>query len=252
MSQNRYLQHQLSQQPTQNPPADDVRRELDTLLNRASHGDTDSIEELINRFQPLIQSYVKLALYGKVNYRDPIMVGFVQSYGKTAVDGAVTLRDRLARMDREDIEQEILDVFLDVIRKGVSNIQYAFRRDCMRRLAALARQNGRCTSLTELERLEQDGGPLHTGDKVLPSGDGGFGESTQLWVAGLTVEHPVFERMSESDRQLLVDAYLHRLDKHELKRKYGKDAMRRCKQLVTLLRESLFGPAPAPDEPHDA
>lgn len=214
--------------------------EIQQLVERARAGDPESMEALIDLFQPLIQSYLRLALQGTVNYRDPIMLGFVRAYGSTAVDGAVTLRDRLSRHRSEDIKQEVLLTFIQTVRKGPSNLQYAFRRDCIRKLGRLARTTQQAVPFTDLERKELD----HSGNTVGPErwepvSDGGFSSSLALWEIGLEA-NPPFDQLTERERQMLVDRYLYGMSARELRRRYGRDAISRCRDLVNWIRSVLF------------
>lgn len=213
---------------------------INELVARARDGDTDSLQQLLDMFQPIIQSYLKLALYGSVNYSDPIMVGFVCAYGKNVVEGAVNLRDRLARNDPEDIRQEIITTFFETVRKSPSNLQYAFRRDCIRKLGALARASGRTVLLSELEYREyadRDGEPGEP--HGLPESSGGFDQSFELWVLGDT-SSPIFDSLTERERRMLVDRYVYRLDRRELRRRYGKRVISECRALVQRLKSQLF------------
>lgn len=213
---------------------------IEELVARAKEGDTESIQRLLEMFQPIIQSYVRLALYGSVHDKDPIMVGFVCAYGKNLAEGAINLRDRLARNDPEDIRQEILLTFLETVRKSPSNLQYAFRRDCVRKLGALARASGRPILLSELERYPHPDGEVRSDPpRGLPESHGGFQESFELWILGDT-SSPVFESLTERERQMLVDRYVYRLDRAELKRRYGKRVLSECRALVQRIRNLLF------------
>lgn len=213
---------------------------IDELIARAKEGDTESIQRLLEMFQPIIQSYLRLALYGSVNDKDPIMVGFVCAYGKSLAEGAINLRDRLARNDPEDICQEIILTFLETVRKSPSNLQYAFRRDCVRKLGALARVSGRPILMSELDCCPQpDSEGCDDQPRGLPKSDGGFQESFELWILGDT-SSPVFESLTERERQMLVDRYVYRLDRGELKRRYGKHVLSECRALAQRIRSLLF------------
>jgi hypothetical protein len=144
----------------------------------------------------------------------------------------------------EDIYQELVLVFLECARRA-SNLQYAFRRDALRRLAHMAHGANFPLHLEDLlDRLGN--GEIDTESevpcehqKVVPMAlrsDGGFRSSEELWVLGVQDETDLFAEFDTVERELLVLRYLHHVDWRSLRRRYGRSVVDGCLAKLRRLR----------------
>jgi len=238
------------------PPAvrSEVDHEIDVLCRRFRQGDSSAAEELLRRFQPLIQAYYRFALSGKLNPGDRIMYGFASAYGYPPPEGALNFSRRLQHIEKEDIYQELVLVFLECAGRS-SNLQYAFRRDALRRLARLAAASNTPLYLEDFtDHSGHDDSGYGQDDrpgqhKLVPKAlwaHGGFEESESLWVLGLLDQTNLFEEFTATERAMLVERYLHQASWSELRRKYGRAAVSRCLQRLRVLRQRGYPPPTPP------
>jgi len=224
-------------------------REIDQLCERFRQGDSDAAEDLLRRFHPLIQAYYRFALTGRLNPGDRIMMGFAGAYGSNPAEGALNFCQRLSAVSKEDIYQELVLVFLECARRA-SNLQYAFRRDALRRLAHMAHGANFPVHLEDLlDRLGN--GEIDTESevpcehqKVVPMAlrsDGGFRSSEGLWVLGVQDETDLFAEFDTVERELLVLRYLHHVDWRSLRRRYGRSVVDGCLAKIRRLRSGRTG-----------
>lgn len=160
---------------------------IDDLVKRFREGDTQSAEELISMFQPIIQRAFKFLRYGYVG-GDEIFAGLCKVYGDGKVsEGARIIADRLNVYDDDELMAEVHYCFL-MSAHSSSNLQYGFRRNIARRVGHLLSRKRRDVVYLEDIPQEQPGS-----DKDM--------EMTE-WILGITASEP-FDSLTVQEREML-------------------------------------------------
>lgn len=200
------------------------------MVRRFRDGDSEAAQELLDRFQPLIQKAFRFVRHGTVG-SDPIFRGFARVYGDgNPEEGARVIADRLAFIESEELMQEIIVCFLHAARHS-GNLQYGFRRDFVRRVGFLLSRRYR--DVYYLEELDPNANSRASEDWAI------FEE--RRWVLGETAG-ALFETLSIAERELLYRLYIRQESMRQIARdlQLSEEALRnQVNALIAQLKKAF-------------
>ncbi len=168
---------------------------IDELSVRYRSGDTHAGEELLGSFDGYLGKYFRLLRYGSWIRGDPEITKFMHRFRwYRGQDAGGYIRDFVAKLDDDDIKQELVLIFLESVLKP-GNITMWFRRLLYRWLNWLRRdvsQNSCCVPDIEGYTTPVEEGPCF--------------ELDAKWVEGGLVSPP-FHKLTPLHRLILMSYY---------------------------------------------
>lgn len=145
---------------------------------------------LLDRFQPYLQKWMKLLIFGRWDRKDKEIRHFLQMMGSMDIEKTCQIISlRLKAYDREDIEQELRLVFLQTALRTKS-IRKHFRYALQKRIVKLLRD-----PLVYNHDLHV---PLNESSHTCPV----CIDIDELWVVGFTCG-PGFDELTSHERRIL-------------------------------------------------